>query len=206
LAILKGPMTVRRYRVKGEAPEGFRMKYSDALESHSFREPGSLTHREEVVGWVESENMLYQNFSDINRWFWEPYAVFCLRMDKKVLPVKWVRALRDQRVREWCEGQGQEIAPSSVKRDIKDAVETELLAKTLPRVQLTEVCWNIDERWLLFNSQSVRVNDIFRKRFHATFGLELHAEHPLEWLSEDLSTALEGVGATDFKRRESHVS
>ncbi len=206
MAILKGSMTVRRYRVKGEAPEGFRMKYSDALESHSFREPTSLTHREEVVGWVESENMLYQNFSDINRWFWEPYAVFSLRMDKKVLPVKWVRALRDQRVREWCEGQGQQMAPSSVKRDIKDAVETELLAKTLPRVQLTEVCWNIDERWLLFSSQSVRVNDIFRKRFHATFGLELHAEHPLEWLPEDLATGLEGLGATDFKRRESHVS
>lgn len=206
MGILKGPMTVRRYRVKGEAPEGFRMKYSDALEAHAFREPGSLTHREEVVGWVESENMLYQNFGDINRWFLEPYALFSLRLDKKVLPIKWVRALRDQRVREWCEGKGQENAPSSVKRDIKDAVETQLLAKTLPRVQLTEVCWNIDECWLLFNSQSVRVNDIFRKRFHATFGLELHAEHPLEWLPEDLATALEGVGATDFTRRESHVS
>lgn len=206
MAILKGPMTVRRYRVNGEAPEGFRMKYSDALEAHSFREPASLTHREEVVGWVESKNMLYQNFSDINRWLWEPYAMFSLRMDKKVLPVKWVRALRDQRVREWCEGQGQQMAPSSVKRDIKDAVETELLTKTLPRVQLIEVCWNVDEGWLLFNSQSVRVNDIFRKRFHATFGLELHAQHPLEWLPENLATQMEGVGATDFKRREGNVS
>jgi DNA recombination-dependent growth factor C len=206
LAILKGPMTVRRYRVNGEAPEGFRMKYSDALEAHSFRDPASLTHREEVVGWVETENMLYQNFADINRWLWEPYAMFSLRMDKKVLPVKWVRALQDQRVREWCENQGQKIAPSSVKRDIKDAVETELLTKTLPRVQLIEVCWNVAEGWLLFNSQSVRVNDVFRKRFHATFGLELHAQHPLEWLPENLATQLEGVGATDFKRRESHVS
>ena len=107
-------MTVRRYRVNGEAPEGFRMKYSDALEAHSFRDPASLTHREEVVGWVETENMLYQNFADINRWFWEPYAMFSLRMDKKVLPVKWVRALQDQRVREWCENLG--ARPDAVPR------------------------------------------------------------------------------------------
>jgi DNA recombination-dependent growth factor C len=206
MAILKGPMSVRRYRVKGKPPEGFRLKYSDALDAHAFREPASTTHREEVVGWVESKNMLEQDFADINRWFWEPYALFTLRMDKKVLPVKWVKALRDQRVREWCENNAQEIAPSAVKRDIKDAVETQLLAKTLPRVQLTEICWNIDEGWLLFHSLSVRVNDVFRKRFHATFGIELHAEHPLEWIPEELALSLEGMGATDFRRRESHVS
>jgi len=199
-------MTVRRYRVKGQPPEGYRLKYSDALEAHAFRSPASVTHREEVVGWVESNNMLNKEFGDINRWFWEPYALFSLRLDKKVLPAKWVKAFRDQRVQEWCENNGQRIAPSAVKRDIKEAVETELLAKTLPRVQLTEVCWNVDEGWLLFHSQSVRVNDIFRKRFHATFGLELHAEHPLEWLSEDLAVALEGVGASDFRRRDEHVS
>ena len=202
MAILKGPMTVRRYRVSGDVPEGFRLMYSDALSAHAFREPHSTSHREEVVGWVEGGNMLDTNFEDINRWFWEPYAFFTLRMDKKVLPAKWVRAMRDKRVADWCEHNAQRIAPGAVRRDIKDAVENELLAKTLPRVQLTEVCWNVDEGWLLFHSQSVRLNDVFRKRFHATFGMELHAEHPLEWLSEDLASALEGVGATDFRRRD----
>ena len=201
MAILKGPMSVRRYRLKDEPPEGFRLKYSDALEAHAFREPHSVTHREEVMGWVEHANMLDTNFQDINRWFYEPYALFTLRLDKKILPTKWVKAMRDQRVAEWCELNAQRMAPSAVRRDIKEAVEAELLAKTMPRVQLTEVCWNIDEGWVLLLSQSTRVNDIFRKRFHATFGLELHAEHPLEWLPEDLAVALEGVGATDFRRR-----
>ena len=201
MGVLKGPLSVRRYRVKGEPPEGFRLKYSDALEAHAFRNPASQTHREEVVGWVEQANMLDTDFQDINRWFWEPYAVFTLRMDKKVLPAKWVKAMRDQRVREWCENNGQRVAPAAVKRDIKEAVETHLLSKTMPRVQLTEVCWNLDEGWVLLHSLSVRVNDVFRKRFHATFGLELHAEHPLEWLPEELATSLEGLGASDFRRR-----
>ena len=58
MGIFKGALSVRRYRVDGEAPDGFRDLWRDALDAHAFRPPLSALHKEEIAGWVLAHNLL----------------------------------------------------------------------------------------------------------------------------------------------------
>ena len=52
MGIWKGALTVRRYIVAGEVPDGFRDAYLDALNDRAFREKSNLEPGEEVAGWM----------------------------------------------------------------------------------------------------------------------------------------------------------
>ncbi|MCB9758996.1 MAG: recombination-associated protein RdgC [Alphaproteobacteria bacterium] len=200
MGILKGPMTARRYIALGEVPDGFRERYVEALNANAFREPFSKTSKEETVGWVSSHNLLDTDFTDLNMWLYNQYALFSLRVDKKSLPANLFRATLEQRGRQWCEEHGQERLPRSVKNELKDNLEFEWLQRTLPRVQVTEVVWNVVEGTVLYHSLSQASNDRFRKLFHRTFGLALEAVNPLDLITDDtLAAALERTGGSDLR-------
>lgn len=194
MAILSGAMTVRRFRVVGEVPEGFREIYRERLEEHAFRERPNEMGKEEVEGWVQVHNLLDTSFDDLNRWLYNNYAVFALRVDKKALPAKLFAATVQKRCEAWCQAQGVERCPSSVKKTIKEELEAEWLKRTLPRVAVTECCWNLQDGWLLLHSLSEGSADRFRKRFLRTFGLKLVPWSPLDWLQD--SDAVERLLAT----------
>lgn len=190
MGILTGALSVKRFRVVGEVPDGFRDAYRDGLNAHAFREPLTPLGREEVEGWVQVHNLLDTDFTDFNRWLYEPYAVFALRVDKKTLPARLVRAMLTKRCEAWCEERGVARCPASARNELKEALEDELLQRTLPRVALTEACWNLPAGYLLLTSSSETVVDRFRKRFFQTFGLRLAPWSPLDWLETE-----EGVEA-----------
>ena len=62
----------------------------------------------------------------------------------------------------------------------KERLELELLGRSLPRVQLHEVSWNLVDGWLLFHNLSAAANERFRKLFFQTFGLKALPEAPLD--------------------------
>jgi len=198
MGILKGALSVRRYKVEGNPPEQFRDYIKEGLLAQAFHEPASKTHKEEVSGWVQVQNLLETNFEDYNSWLFEPYVLFSLRIDKKTVPATLLKAHVDLACKLWAENKGQPKCPAGVKREIKDQKELEMLKLTLPRVRTMEVCWNFDKGVVLFHSHSESANDHFRKLFHRTFGLELHAEQPAEWLDEDVATQIELRGNSDF--------
>jgi recombination associated protein RdgC len=185
MALMKGAMTTRRYRVHGALPEGWRERFRDRLNAMAFREPPTSTGKEEIEGWVQVHNLLDTSFDDFNQWLYNSFAVFSLRVDKKSLPGKLLRATVDKKCREWAEERGLEKVPTAKKREIKEALEAEWLSRMLPRVALTEVVWNLDEGYVLIDSLSDSVGDRFRKRFHRTFGLELQPFSPLDHFDDD---------------------
>jgi len=204
MGILKGALTVRRYRVEGEVPDGFRDLWIEAMNSHAFREPLSPLHKEEVMGWVQVHNLLDTQFDDLNRWLYNQYAVFALRVDKKVLPARYFQAHLQKRCEAWCKQNNRERVPSAVKKELKEVLEQELLRQTLPRVQVTEVAWHVPDGWLLVHSQSDRVNDLFRKLFFRCFGLVAHPFDPVDFVAdlEGVGPALLASGASDLRGSE----
>jgi DNA recombination-dependent growth factor C len=201
MGILKGAMSVRRYRVDGEPPEDFRDRYIQSLEEHAFREALSAGHKEERAGWVQIHNLLDTSFLDVNRWLYNQYAIFALRVDKKVLPAKLFRAHLEKRVAQWCEEQKRERCPASVRTELKEALELDMLSRTLPRVALFEVGWNINDGYVLFHNQSELANDRFRKLFFRTFGMQLIPHDPLDFVADlpDLVESLAASGAADMR-------
>jgi len=200
MGILSGAVSVRRYVVLGEVPEGFRDAYIEALNDNAFREPISRVRKEEQVGWVSHHNLLDTEFDDLNVWLYNHYAHFHLRVDKKTLPANLFRANLEKRVAAWCEEQKRERCPRAIRDELKEQLEYELLQKTLPRVRLYEVLWNVAEGWLVFHNQSAAPNDLFRKLFRATFGFSLMPLNPLDLLGDDaLADALERTGGSDVR-------
>lgn len=199
MGIMKGGLSVRRYRAEAP-PEDFRDRYIAALEENAFREALSETNKEQRVGWVQIHNLLDTDFTDLNRWLYNQYAVFALRVDKKVLPATLFKAHLQKRMQAWCQQNNRERCPAKVKQELKDALELEMLQKTLPRVQVYEVAWNVAEGWVLFHNQSEVPNDTFRKLFHRTFGMALIPHDPLDFVGDrpEIVEGLLSSGASDL--------
>ncbi len=185
MGILSGALTVRRFRVLGEVPEGFRERYRERLNDYAFRTPPTEVGKEELEGWVQVQNLLDTDFDDLNTWLFDPYAVFALRVDKKVLPAKLLKAHVDKRCAAWAHEHGQDRCPASKRSEIKEALEEEWLKRTLPRVQVTELCWNQQAGYLVLHSLSESVSERVRKRFYQTFGLKIVPWSPLDWFEEE---------------------
>lgn len=201
MPVLSGAITVRRYRVAGQVPDDFRTTYVEALAQHAWREPREWVPGLEAVGWCQVHNLLDTEFTDLNRWLYNEYVVLAMRVDKKSLPAKLVKAHLDKRVAAWCEEHQRPKAPAKVKAEIKEQLEHEMLLRTLPRVATYELCWNLVDGSVLFHNTSDRVNDSFRKLFRHTFGLPLLPWSPLDFLTEqpDLAHALEVQGLSDLR-------
>jgi DNA recombination-dependent growth factor C len=201
MGIMKGGLTVRRYRAVGEVPETFRQDYEEALQKNAFHEPRSVVHGEEVEGWVLVQNLLDTDFSLREKWLMNQYIVAGLRVDKRTVPANLFRAHLEKRLEAWCRENNRQKAPATVKGDLREALQTEFLMKTLPRVSVFEFCWSLADGWVLFSNTSDIANDRFRKRFRKTFGLELVPSTPLDFLSgrPDLAERLEIVGVSDTR-------
>lgn len=185
MGVLAGPMTVARFRVAGQLPRGWRDTFRDRLNESAFRDPPQGMGKEEVEGWVLAHNLLDTSFDDFNRWLYsESVLLFALRVDKKRLPAKLFRATLERRCSAWCAEREVERIPSAVRQELKEKLEQEWLARTLPTVNVVECAWHLDQGWFLVHSLSETMAERFRKRFHRTFGLKLVPWSPLDFLDD----------------------
>ena len=184
MGIISGALTVARFRVEGELHEGWRDLYRDRLNEFAFKEPATPAGKEEVEGWVQSQNLLDTQFDDFNRWLFDDYAIFALRVDKKRLPAKLFKATLDKKCQAWAAEREVERCPASIRNDIKEALEKEWLRKALPAVGVTEIAWSIRGGYAVVHSLSTGSADRIRKRFFRTFGMRLVPWSPLDYLSD----------------------
>lgn len=191
MGIVSGSLTVARFRVVGSLPEGWRDKFRAQLEDNAFHDPPAGQGKEEVEGWVQVHNLLDTTFSDFNQWLYNDVAVFALRVDKKRLPAKLFKATIDKRKAAWCLERGVERCPNAIVTELKEDLEREWLARTLPSVAVTEAAWNLSKGWMVVHSLSEGTAERFRKRFFRTFGLKLVPWSPLDWLED--GSAVESV-------------
>lgn len=201
MGILKGALSARRYRILGELPDGFTDSFIESLNTNQFREPQSPTHKGETMGWCQVHNLLDVDFSDINLWLYNHYALFALRVDKKAVPAKLLRAHLQKRMEAWCKANNRPKVPAAVKEELRETLELEMLQKCLPRVQTWEVAWNMQQGWALFTNDAELPNERFQKHFLKTFGLRAVPWSPLDELSgtEGLPEALCSAGTTDLR-------
>lgn len=180
MGVLAGALTGRRFRVVGTLPEGWQSFFQEQLNEHAFREPVTAGGKEELEGWVRVQNLLDTDFDDANQWLFQNYAAFALRVDVKSLPARLLAAHVEKRCRAWAEERGVGRAPASVRKEIKEALETEWLARALPRVAVTEIAWNVIAGTAIVGATSDKVIDRVRKRFSRTFRLDLVPWSPLD--------------------------
>lgn len=182
MAILSGAMSVRRFRVVGTLPEGWREQFRERLEEHAFKD-GVEVGKEEREGWVQIHNLLNTSFEDYNTWLYNDLVLLALRVDKKALPAKLLKATLEKQYAEWCEENGRKRCPKDVREELRDRLETQWLKRALPRVQTVELCLNLRDMYVVLHSLSDTAADRVRKRFYATFGLRMVPYGPLDGIA-----------------------
>jgi len=184
MSLLKGALTVRRFRLVGADPDDWRELYRQRLQENAFIDSPIEPGKEEREGWVSVHNLLDADFSDVERWLVNDLILIALRVDKKVLPARLFKATLAKRVEKWCADNDATRAPRAVRDELRDALETEWLARALPRVSVCEVCINLTYRYAVIDSLSEGMADRVRKRVFRTFGFNLVPMSPLD-LVED---------------------
>ncbi|MDR3038251.1 MAG: recombination-associated protein RdgC [Candidatus Adiutrix sp.] len=193
MGLIKGALSLTRYRVREEPPETLTDDYlSGRLAKNAFIdiEP---TPEERSLGWVEFFNHLGVDFNPAVYRFGGLLA-FTLRLDTRRLPAPTLGRYCAIREAQYVAQTGRR--PNSLARkSLKEAVRSELLLRALVNTELMEVAWLYRENEVWLAAAGEKRREVFEELWGRTFGLALQMEalpvtFGLETLTGQLREAL----------------
>ncbi len=124
----------------------------------------------EAFGWVAMHDPLVTEF-DASDLFFQQYLVVGFRFDSRAVPAKlaWMERRRAEAARK-AELNLERIG-RNIKREIKDDVESTLLARALPNPKLFECAWNLETETVYFTGKLKKAREAFSTLFRETFGV-----------------------------------
>lgn len=190
MGLLSGSLSFRRYRVIGKEKDNF----LEAVMTRRFHENLTARSSEDNAGWV---NLVDPDDTDFNlmKIQYNHYIVLTMRVDKKRVPAKLLSILHKRRCKEVMTQKGLERLSASHRKDIKEALEEELLSQALPTVAVHDMCWDLNAGELRFFSTSDSVNELFRALFKETFQLDLAPINLDHWLERS------GINRAEIRER-----
>ena len=194
MGFLSGNLSFRRFKVVGALPSGFRESFVEAVQRRAFRENLDARTADDNIGWVNLLDPDDAEF-DLNKILYDHYVVLSLRVDRKRVPARLLSILHKRRCEEVKAEKGMERLSANHKREIKEAVEEDLLQRALPAVQVHDMCWDINSGEARLFATSDTVADVFRIFFKDTFSMELAHVRPSHWLDAA------GIERGDLERR-----
>lgn len=212
-------LSARRYRIEGALPSVESADFARRLTERRF-EPLS-PHEERTFGWVTADNCLDARF-ETGSTVRGPCAVFALRVDRRRVNSRLLRAMMDlefrgrkkdaERAAEGAGGAGEggsKRLGGRISRDeraeIRKALTEELLRNTNPTMEVHPVLVYPRDGIVLFGALGKPANELFRAAFADTFDVSLSALTPFHRALELLEgkgggEALAAVRRTDFSR------
>lgn len=148
-----------------------RLAFANAVSSGAFREHDELgIPKAEASGWVAIHDPMVTGF-DPTDLFFQQYLVVGFRFDKRAVPAKlaWIERRRAEAARKAEEN--LERISKRLRREIKEDVESSLLARALPTPKLFECAWNLETEVVYFTGKLKSAREAFTKLFLATFGV-----------------------------------
>jgi DNA recombination-dependent growth factor C len=183
MGALAGSISVRRYRILDPLPADPRARLARGARSHQFLPLDPKGEAERSAGWV---NLADYEDADLraDKLFFvasggEQLRV-ALRIDVLKPPAAEVRRQLQARVAAFEAAEKRPITRRE-KGALKDEIVRTLRQRTLPRVRVCDVVWNLDTQRLYFWSQTKTVNELFVDQFVRSFGLRLEIEGPGRW-------------------------
>jgi recombination associated protein RdgC len=178
MPILSGRLTGRRFRTPFSLNDGWREEIKNALEKYAFIEKKITPENKEVSGFVLADNAFSVNFGDMSSWLVDPYVIFALRFDKKVIDKKRLKRDIDEACKIWLADRGLERVPSAIKKNLKAALEEEAYKIAPIKTKTIEICWNPSEHYALLGATSENDCETIRKLFRRAFSMPLLADTP----------------------------
>jgi recombination associated protein RdgC len=171
MGALKGSVTVRRYRVRGEKPKELARLVKGAR-AHAFLPIDPKTDVERSHGWAAIHDPDDTELDSANTFF-EGRLALSLREDVLRAPTAVVKRLMAEKLRPL----GRRPSKNE-KSQAKQEVVRALRGRYLPVTRTWDLVWNLDEGTVLFWSHAKRTNELALELFQKSFGLELVGNGP----------------------------
>ncbi len=199
MGLIKGTLTLSKYRVVGSLPDNFKNFIDKQIKVFAFREL-PMGEGEKSFGWTGLENVLDTNFEYAN-YLLADYLIFSLRIDRKIISPSLLKLKVLEAERQLIADKGKDKIYREERAEIKERVYLSLLRQTLPIPSFHDICWNVSQGWLLFGSLSEKAGEDFEDLFKRTFKLTLQRFVPWDTKYMDLQTAerIASISATHFK-------
>jgi recombination associated protein RdgC len=176
MGFIKGTGSFVRFSVEGELPENIWDFIADRVAAFSFRDIDE-TYEEDSLGWVSVLNMFDTEF-DYASYAAGNYVTLSMRLDERkvssVIVKKFVQK-EEERIKK--EKEIPKIS-RSMRVEIKERIQNELMRKALPMPSVFDLCWNLEDSTLLFFSTNKKAQALLEDLFKETFGLTIIQQIP----------------------------
>ena len=192
MGALYGTLSYKLFYVDGEPPDDFKETLVSRIAERAF-EPLDAEHEdEERYGWVPIENPLRVEFELFNVLF-DHFINLGLRHDKWSVPSNLLKAHVAQAERTFMDDHAKERLSKFEREDIKKLVFKELRERSLPRMGVIDMSWDLQAGRVRFWNHSSKTCELFQGLFEDTFNLKLLPANPyISALQLDLPADLIG--------------
>ena len=149
-------------------------EFASSLEKRRFRTIENAASEEVSVGWVTPRDPTGDSFA------WEDLdggtgTWLRFRIDKKVLPKKWLQIHRDAAEK----ARGKKLSARE-RRELKDDLAEKLLPRVLPTINLVDALMFHEQKLVLLFATGKGAREAFGKLFFETFAVPLERGNPLQ--------------------------
>ena len=167
--------------------------FCSALANRRFRTIEDAASEEVSAGWVTPADPTGNSFApedlDGGTGTWLRF-----RIDKKVLPKKWLQIHRDVAEK----AKGKKLSARE-RRELKDDLASKLLPRVLPTIQLVDALLFHEKKTVLLFASSKNARETFGKLFFESFSIPLERSNPLRC---GLRADIGATGRTALERAE----
>lgn len=179
MGIYQGSLAFTRYRVLGNPGKTTIASLSKLLApfiAPPLKMDGPT--KPESMGWVrpltatDEEAVSDDSHWDMSDCHIDDGFLMRLRYERRKIPASLMQMLFRGKIREHLQKAGKPM-PRAARQELKQQLMTDLLKRTLPVIQFTDVLWKEREGLLLVFSTSKSVRQRVEQMFHETFGTKL---------------------------------
>ena len=148
-----------------------RVAIAESVSKGAFRDHDDFgMPKTQASGWVAIHDPMQTEF-DSSDLFFQQYLVVGFRFDTRAVPSKlaWIERRRVEEERKAQEN--LERIGRTLRKEIKEDVESNLLARALPNPKLFECAWNLETEAVYFTGKLKSAREAFTTLFRDTFGV-----------------------------------
>lgn len=201
MGLSSGTVSYLRF-VAAAVTEGFEERACEQLASKGFREIDPGSDEEQVEGWVRYDDAFAADFDPATLVTPSGNVLFRLRTDTLKVPAGTLKAYVDQAANLRAKAQGREKLSKKELDVLKLEMKKQLRMRSLPKLSLTDVVWNIQTGEVRMISTSKSVAGRFVDLFEKTFELSLRPVGLLTvlWLRGMSEEDIDGLALVEAER------
>ncbi len=184
MGLLSGTLSFKVYKVLEQLPEDYIELFNSSIKKLRFK-PLSQDSKEIITkGWVYPFNPI-DGIEKVDSALIDEYFLFALRIDKKNLNKKILKAHLTKRIEEVKKEKKLNKIPKDLKSELEQETRNQLIKIVTPSTSIIEIAWNLNSNKLYFGSFSKTRNEDFIELFIQTFNMPIIPYEPIVF-SQDI--------------------